>query len=287
MIVFYGQGGLGNQLFQYAAARRLASKHGCTPVLDPYWFNNPKAGETVRSLELSHYPLMLRVASAAEQRRWRLLHSRFARYISPLHPLTLVRERGFGVNQAALSATANSYLFGYWQSEAYFADIRRELLRELTPRVTPTTADQAIIDLIQKSNAVSVHVRRGDYVTLSTASAYHGLCSLDYYHGAIQTIAAKVINPTLFIFSDDPDWTRENLMTQYPTYYVNHNGPADAFQDLRLMSLCKHHVIANSSFSWWGAWLGEQPTSIVIAPARWYAKEHPTPDLIPKRWLKI
>jgi hypothetical protein len=177
-------------------------------------------------------------------------------------------------------------LLGFWQSEAYFADIRRHLMKELTPNAPPAPADQEVIDLMGKGTAVSVHVRRGDYVTLQSASAYHGLCSLGYYRAAIEYVAERVENPKLFVFSDDPDWASANLVSPFPTKYVDHNSPNDAFQDLRLMSLCHHHIIANSSFSWWGAWLAEQQ-GIVVAPARWYAADRPTPDLLPAHWVRI
>lgn len=287
MIVFYGQGGLGNQLFQYAAARRLSIIHGCELVLDPYWFAHPKAGETPRPLELDRYPVAMRVAMPAEQQRWRWMRGRLGRVTKPFLPMRLLCEQGSGVDQSVLNAPAGTYLFGFWQSEAYFSDIRPQLLQELMPIEAPSATDQAIIELIDHGNAVSLHVRRGDYVTLQSASAFHGLCSLDYYRAAIQYVAERVENPTLFVFSDDPEWTRANLHSPFPTHYVDHNTPADAFQDLRLMSRCRHHIIANSSFSWWGAWLADSPAGVVIAPARWFAANRPTPDLVPARWHRI
>jgi hypothetical protein len=287
MIVFYGQGGLGNQLFQYATARRLALRHNCPLVLDPHWFDHPRPGETPRPLELTRYPMAIRLASLTEQQHWTLMRGRLARYAKPFLPLRLVREQGMGVNQKALAARPGSYLFGFWQSEAYFADIREHLLKELVPIESPTKADLAVMDRMVNSSSVALHVRRGDYVTLQAAAAYHGLCSLDYYLAALQHVAERVHNPTLFVFSDDPQWARTHLSFPFPTHHVDHNRPEDAFQDLRLMSYCQHHIIANSSFSWWGAWLSKSPNGTVVAPARWYAAERPTPDLIPSRWTRI
>ena len=287
MIAFYGQGGLGNQLFQYAAARRLALNHNCPVVLDPYWFDHPLPGETPRPLELTRYAIVMRVASESEQRRWEWLRGRLTRHVRPLHPLHLVREQDYGVQKTTLTAPLNSYLMGFWQSESYFADIRSHLLKELTPTLPPAPADEAVMSRMRNGTAVSVHVRRGDYVTLQSASAFHGLCSLDYYRAAIQHVAQRVENPVLFVFSDDPAWTRANLNSPFPTHYVDHNRPADAFQDLRLMSLCHHHIIANSSFSWWGAWLAERQNGVVVAPAKWFAVDRPTDSLIPARWSRI
>jgi len=287
MIVFQALGGLGNQLFQYAAARRLALLNQCSLVVDHHWFDHPRAGETPRRLELTRFSVAMRLATPYELLRWTPMRSRWARYLKPLMPLKLIREKGYGVNHNLFSATSNSYLTGFWQSEAYFADIRHQLLKELNPVAPPGPEDLVMMEQILKSDSISVHVRRGDYVTLSSASAYHGLCTLDYYRKAISYISERIDNPSLFIFSDDPEWTRANLQSPIPTYYVDHNSPELAFQDLRLMSLCQHHILANSSFSWWGAWLSNESDGIVIAPERWYAVDRPTPDLIPSRWIRM
>jgi len=287
MIAFLAQGGLGNQLFQYATARRLALQHNCPVVLDQHWFEHPPPGDTPRPLELTNYRANFRVATASELSRWTVMRSRWAKLLKPLLPLHVILERGYGVNNKILSAPANSYLIGYWQSEAYFADIREQLLEELVPIKQPEPEDLETIEKMQHDDTVAVHIRRGDYVSSGAASTYHGLCSLDYYHNAFNYLAGRLHQPTFFVFSDDPAWVKLHLRSQYPTYFVEHNPPEKAFQDMRLMSMCRNHVIANSSFSWWGAWLSRNPSQIVIAPARWYAINRPTPDLIPNRWMQI
>lgn len=287
MIVFYGQGGLGNQLFQYAAARRLALQHQCELVLDPYWFTHPLPGETPRSLELDRYPVALRVADTSEQRKWQWMRGRWGRFLKPLCSMALVREQGDTLNHALLYASQNSYLHGFWQSEMYFKDIRTDLLKELTPNEPPSFEDAAVLEKINACDSVSIHVRRGDYVTSHAAASFHGVCSLDYYRDSIKYIADRVNAPSFFIFSDDPVWTRENLEIPFPKQYVHHNGAGSAFQDIRLMSSCKHHIIANSSFSWWGAWLSENSEGLVIAPEKWFAAGRSTPNLIPDRWHRL
>lgn len=287
MIAFRAQGGLGNQLFQYAAARRLALQNRCPLVVDQHWFDHPRSGETPRPFELTRYSVVMRLATPFELTCWAPMRSRWGRYLSPLLPLRLVRERGFEFNPEVLSTPPNSYLSGFWQSEAYFADIRDELLAELSPIAPPEPCDLKVIELIQRGNAVSVHVRRGDYVSLTSASAYHGLCTLEYYHRAVEHVAERVEDPIFFVFSDDVEWTKANLRLSFLTHYVDHNEPENAFQDLRLMSLCRHHVLANSSFSWWGAWLSHSIDGVVVAPERWYAVDRPTPDLIPTRWSRL
>jgi hypothetical protein len=285
MIAFQAQGGLGNQMFQYATARRLALRYRCPLVLDHYWFDHPRIGETARPLELTRYPVEMRLASPLEMRMWSPIRSRWGRYFSPLMPMKVLREHGYGVNRSVLSAQSNSYLLGFWQSESYFADIRKQLLLELTPKIPPSPLDQVVIAHMRRISSISVHVRRGDYVTLESASKYHGLCTLEYYSKAIEYIGQRVEEPYLFVFSDDPEWARNNLQFQFPTEYVDHNSSDTAFQDLRLMSHCKHHIIANSSFSWWGAWLSDSPNQVVVAPAKWYNSSRPTPDLLPAHWV--
>ena len=121
---------------------------------------------------------------------------------------------------------------------------------------------------------VSLHVRRGDYASNPKTTSTHGLCSLDYYRAAVTHVASKVENPEFFIFSDDIDWVRANLQLDFPHHFVAHNQGATSYNDMRLMSLCSHHVIANSSFSWWAAWLSgidKGNGGAVIAPRQWFA----------------
>ncbi len=287
MIAFHAQGGLGNQLFQYAAARRLALLHRTELVVDPYWFDNYRPDETPRPIELQQFGVDMRVASLAEQQQWRFYRSRFGNLVQPFLPLKLFREKGYMVNPSVMGAPVNSYLYGFWQSEDYFRDIRPQLLTELVPSISPSDHDLEVLRLIIQSNAVSVHVRRGDYVSLQSASTYHGTCSLDYYRKALEHVVGRIADPVFFVFSDDPDWTSENLRFPYTTHYVRHNNADSAFQDLRLMSKCKHHIIANSSFSWWGAWLSDQNNNLVVAPDKWFAGGRPAPDLLPADWIRI
>jgi len=202
-------------------------------------------------------------------------------------PMNLFLEQGYGMNYNVQSAPSNSYLRGFWQSESYFADIRETLLEELNPLAAPSVKDLAVIEAMHRPASVSLHVRRGDYVSLSSAAAFHGLCGLDYYNRAVDYIAERVESLNVFIFSDDPQWVRENLKLRFPVYYIDHNNSANAFQDLRLMSYCMHHVIANSSFSWWGAWLAKFEKKIVVSPSKWFQVERPTPDLLPTDWVRV
>lgn len=287
MIVVESKGGLGNQMFQYAAGRRLALKNKCKLVVDNSWFGRHNRGETKRRFDLQHYPTDMRLAKRTELISWRPMRSRWSRYLRPVHTLKVLRDAGYNVNSEVLDASDNSYLKGFWQSEKYFYDIRPILLKELNPIIPPGPKDISIIERMENCQSVSLHVRRGDYVTMKEASKYHGTCSIEYYKRAAQYMCERIDSPVLFVFSDDPEWTREHLHFSNETHYICHNAPDLAYQDLRMMTHCKNHILANSSFSWWGAWLSHHTNGLVIAPKIWYASGRPTPDLIPDRWIRL
>jgi hypothetical protein len=118
-------------------------------------------------------------------------------------------------------------------------------------------------------------------------TATHGLCPISYYQNAINYISAQVEQPYFFIFSDDMGWAKENLKMDLPCIYIDHNHGAESYNDMRLMSLCQHHIIANSSFSWWGAWLNASSNKIVIAPKKWFANNNNVKDLLPIDWITL
>jgi hypothetical protein len=135
--------------------------------------------------------------------------------------------------------------------------------------------------------SVSLHVRRGDYATHARTRAVLGILPLDYYRAAIDYVAGRTESPELFIFSDDIPWAREHLDIPFPCHYIDHNKGPESYNDMRLMSVCRHHIIANSSFSWWGAWLNPAPDKIVVAPRRWFANGWSIEDLIPAAWVSL
>lgn len=289
MIVLRLYGGLGNQLFQYAAGRRLAHARNAELVLDLDWYAHTPAGVTARSFELQHYPIRARQADAREQ-AWCRLHNQRLLGRLPLLPRRWrpCRENGFAFDARMLDLPDDSYLDGYWQSYRYFEDVAELIHTELTPVVPPGGGrDREIAAAIAGSEAVAVHVRRGDYVTNQATNATHGACTLDYYRAAVDRILPHLARPHFFVFSDDPSWTRAHLALPGEVTFVDHNGPDSAFQDLRLMSLCHHQILANSSFSWWGAWLNRRPGRIVIAPRQWFAVARDTSALIPEDWIRL
>lgn len=179
-------------------------------------------------------------------------------------------------------------LHGYWQSYRYFERIADDLKKEFQFRQEPDRENAAMLLDIQASESVCVHVRRGDYVSNAAFKETLGPCGIDYYERALVSITARVNSPKFFVFSDDPVWARLNLRLPGPCVTVDHNHGKSDVEDLRLMSQCRHFVIANSSFSWWGAWLCGRSDKTVVAPSRWFKQDKiPATDRIPPDWIRV
>lgn len=282
-------GGLGNQMFQYATARALALRHGAEVVLDVSGFES----YTLRRYELDALSIEARLATADE-----LVaiggaepSSRLARLLAPLKgrpSIQVLREAHFHYDPVLAGARPPIALHGYWQSERYFQDAGDQLAKEFTPREALDPLNAATAGQIRATNAVSLHVRRGDYVSDARTNQYHGTCSPQYYAAAVDYILARSADAHLFVFSDDPAWTRDNMTFPAPTTYVAANPADQGYRDMQLMAMCRHHIIANSSFSWWGAWLNRAADKIVVAPSRWFASgANDTRDLVPAKWVRI
>ena len=200
----------------------------------------------------------------------------------------MVFEESFTFDERIMKLKGNLYLDGYWQTEMYFKSIRNELLDDFEIKSSPSGENSSMLDLICKSNSVSVHIRRGDYVNNAETFQKHGVSSMEYYNKAINYINKRVENTHFFIFSDDIEWVRQNFTIKHAIHFIGFNDASKNFEDLRLMKNCKHNIIANSSFSWWGAWLNENPNKIVIAPANWFNDiSVNTNNLIPSDWVSI
>lgn len=291
MIIVRLIGGLGNQLFQYAVGRNLADRHKTKLKIDISGF------ETYKLHKYSLAPFNIREDIATAEEISQLTSANQGNsngFFTKLFrrpagsPASHIREKHVHFDPEILNLPDNVYLDGYWQSEKYFSDIEKDIRREFTVKDPQKDKDRETADIIASCEAVSLHIRRGDYVSNATTNQIFGTCGLDYYHSSIGIIAQNVPNPHFFIFSDDPEWARNNLKLDYPTTLVEHNNADRNFEDLRLMSQCNHNIIANSSFAWWGAWLNNNPDKIVIAPAKWFqtAKYDPK-DIIPPQWIKL
>lgn len=292
MIIVKLIGGLGNQMFQYAAGRCLAYKYKTELKLDIRDFGN----YTLRNYDLNNFDIIENFATSSDLSRIlfpsdRLTAKVFKRVIwnlSHVQPIEYIKEKKFSFQQNILNLPDNVYLDGYWQNEKYFLDIEDIIRNEfcIVNPLTPTSQD--IAEQIKNCESVSIHVRRGDYVSDPKTNSYHGTCGLEYYSKAIDIIHEKIDKPHFFIFSDDPEWACCNVNPGEPTTYVRHNDCLHDYEDICLMSMCKHHVIANSSFSWWGAWLSSCKNKIVLAPKRWFLDEKANSEYeLPDSWLRL
>lgn len=292
MIIVQVIGGLGNQMFQYALGRSLADRLHVALKLDITPF---------RSYELHQYALWAlniredlatdsEVAQAhALQRTTTLRSLRRAVGLDERQTGRYVKEGSFPFASAVLDTPDGSYLEGYWQSERYFSGSRERLRVEFSVRSPLGGLDAEIAAKMGEGTSVSLHVRRGDYTSNPNTAKTYAVCDEAYYSRCINHIADTVYDPRFFVFSDEPQWAADNLSIPFTTTVVGHNTAAHNFEDLRLMSLCRHHVIANSSFSWWGAWLGANPSKIVLMPKQWFLDRDAeyAADIRPPGWIVL
>jgi hypothetical protein len=268
----------GNQMFQYAIGRAIALRLGTDVAIDDRRALAKGMGSICNIFDLPHVRPDNMPPSEHENKLrfllWRYLGS------SPKY----IREKGLGFDQGFHRWGDDVYLHGYWQSEKYFTDIEKQLRQDFA-FPAPTGRNAELSDEIQSGTSISLHVRRGDYLNFSA----HTVCSQEYYQAAVKELLGKVEgDPRIYVFSDDPEWARENLKFSVSTEVVDHNSGAADFEDMRLMSLYKHNIIANSSFSWWGAWLNANKQKHVIAPKDWFGDpKMNNPDIAPQQWLRI
>lgn len=255
------KGGLGNQMFQYSYGMRLMLIEKKDVIFDTSFYNYNEI-DTYRPFLLSKFNIDS--STKFKNIKENLLIKVF--------------------NKIKSKVTDN---YGFYQSEKYFKEIEAVIRKEFKLKDPLGITSQEYTDkILGTKNSVSIHIRRGDYALDTKTNKHHGVCSLDYYQNAIKHINEKVESPTFFIFSDDIEWVKENLKINDAIYVSN--PEIKDYEELILMSTCKHNVIANSSFSWWGAWLNQNPDKIVIAPKQWTAnKTADELDILPKTWIQI
>jgi hypothetical protein len=293
MIVVKLMGGHSNQLFQYAVGRNLAEKHKTELLLDISWFNDTKDVAAPRDYELACYSLKasttdmnnIKIVDGAGRLNHLLHKSGFGRSVKTYN------ENGLGYDPQVMRLPNNSMLVGYWQNERYFKHLRLDILKEIEPVTPLSKSNQKLITKIQSCESVWMHVRRGDYVEDKNTNAFHGLKGADYYKKALKTLISKLPeqkakNIEIFVCSNDIAWCKQNLKFKYPVHFVENKLGSD---DMRVVKHCKHDIIANSSFSWWGAWLNQNPDKIVIAPKVWFEDKKANSDIeiVPKEWIQL
>jgi len=295
MVIVQLYGGLGNQLFQYALGRRVSERNKVPLKLDLSAFETYK----LHKYSLFNFDICENIATAKDLKKIKQLRSgaglfcKISRFKERMAPNMLkyhIIQKNVGFEPHVMNMGGEIYLEGYWQSEKYFKDIEEIVRKEFFIKTVPSEENKKIGSQIAGSDSISIHVRRSDYVNDSRTNNVHGACSIEYYKAAIAKITQGIKKPVFYVFSDDHEWTRKELKINYPAVYVENNNAEKNYEDLRLMSLCKHNIIANSSFSWWGAWLNENPDKVVIAPAEWFNSKvikYDIGDIVPQSWIKM
>ena len=292
VVVVQLQGGLGNQLFQYAAGRSIALRTQTELRLD---LGQLRRG-AYRPYRLEVFGLPAQPAGKSDvpfefrqPHRSPLARKVFA-YL-PLSPLRrnasgphVVREMGFAFDEGVTRSSGDVYLVGFWQSAQYFEDVAEVIRSDLALSPQRAGVGATLASELHQEGTVSVHVRRGDYVDYALMSP----CSTAYYERALEELGAHATLSKVYVFSDDIEWARQELRFATPTVFMSEADAGSDIADFFLMSQCQHHVIANSSFSWWAAWLGRHADGHVVAPSHWFNDATmDTRDLRPKDWLVL
>ncbi len=295
------RGGLGNQMFQYALGKSLSLRNNiqCKIDISNYTSTVGDPFKGIRLFGLSYFNITAEPASKEEV-------SRFSKYFSPKISGKIARafnrlgayfskpyivepkKNFFSFDKELLEKkiTKDVYISGFWQSELYFKEYADTIRKELSVKNIPEGKNAETLNNMKNQQAVAIHIRHGD--NANVVAKNHGVLGMDFYKQAIAIIKEKVQNPVFYLFSDDIAWAREQLAFAQPLVVVDWNGDDKNHEDMRLMYSCKHHIVANSTFSWWGAWLGAHDTQIVIAPKKYHQVGHASyPDYYPKHWLTL
>lgn len=288
------KGGLGNQLFQYAFARLLELKYGVGDILSDFTYYEDITNDNVRKARILKLNIKYRPAEKKDlESVCKLTHNTNPTKL--LYKMKLFIEKE--INKDYYFERDRSYIDpakildykyydGYWQSWKYVEEIEQHLRNEIKPRDQLSDKTRKIIEEISNKNAVFLGVRRGDYLANKKARKHFGSFNQDYFDKAIEIIKKNVKNPVLYIFSNDISWVKENLIFDCETIYRENEDQVSDLEELFIMSSCKHAIIVNSTFYWWGAWLINNKNKVVIAPKNWFADGSPI-DIVPENWFKI
>lgn len=278
-------GGLGNQMFQYAFYKALQQRFPNVKAdlqgFSDYGLHNGFELDRIFSIRLSSISLFRSNLYQIHNKKW--IYRKLRRILN-LRKIYQEENHLFAYNPKIMTNPKSAYYWGYWQNIQYFQDISKELRADFKFSNPLDDKNQEASDSIQNSNSISIHIRRGDYLTDPLLG---GLCDLEYYQKAITYIQSQVSSPKYFIFSNDIEWCRQNLSITN-CEFISWNTSTLSYIDMQLMSQCKHNIIANSSFSWWAAWLNQNDNNIVICPKKWVNDPKlDTSGLIPETWIAI
>ena len=289
MIIVKLMGGLGNQMFQYAFGRALGIHLKQEIFYDKSWFYQDFVGTTPRELKLEAFNISLPYTKLESP----FFKTKIGKHIKSvlqktgLQPKYIkVNEETFALNQ--INGHNNYYFESYWQNPEYFEDVRDIILAEFNFQEFSNPEDANLQRMICDCESIAIHIRRGDYVNSPKTNQFHGTCSIGYYKEAANRVLSKIPNAKFFLFTDDPDYVKSNLGFLCDCMLVSNNRRSEV-DELNLMHSCKHFIIANSSFSWWGAWLSQNSDKIVISPKQWFKNEEANEKckIVPKDWIRI
>jgi hypothetical protein len=277
-------GGLGNQMFQYAFYKALEKKgfsvYADLSFFKNYTLHNGYELNRIFDIRVNNAPRLYIELLRPNQQKW--IYKKFKRILL-LKKSYREEIIDFNFDSSFLNRIGSHYYWGYWQNEKYFKEIKEDLHKDFEFKTPLKDKNLEISKLINFTQSVSIHVRRGDYVN----HPVHGnICDKDYYISAIKLINQKISDLVYFIFSDDIKWCHENLNIKN-AYYIDWNIGSQSYIDMQLMSLCKNQIIANSTFSWWAAWLNKNKSKIVISPKIWLNNNLDASDITLQEWYKI
>lgn len=278
MIFIDIKGGLGNQLFQYATVKSLAINKNSNFLmcLDDYGSEDAKKVDHVE-FKLNHFNV-----DCSNQITESQISEEYDNVQKIIEPLSSDNFAKF-INLNNYSG--NIYLKGYWQDENYFKDNEKVVKQDLKVITPPNKKNEMMLDEISNTNSVCLSFRRGEYLDKYFIAQF-GMCTEDYYKNAINLMSKKLDNPTFYIFSDDMEWIEDNVKLDYDTVPINFNGVGYEYEELRLMYSCEHFILANSSFSWWGAWLCDNKDKTVFAPTPWF-NSFTKQSILCKDWIQL
>lgn len=289
--------GLGNQFFQYAFGYARAKELGADFKIDTSYFEQHASvtqfGQTyTRDFGLNRFSISAPQATAKEieevlyPRGTTLMEKLFNRYrmlLAPDYHRFRVKEGLLQYNRHFQKILDNTYVEGYFTDERYFKPFRAELMREFTLVDKPSEQNLQMLDRIRQCGSVCISIRRTNFLN----NPLHGTCGEDYYYNAMDVMASKIENPIFFVFSDDNEWVNRHFKSPYEMVLVQHNYP-NFYEDFRLMVACRHHIIPNSTFPWWAAWLSDAAEKIVLAPKHWLKDtDIDFSDYVPREWIKL
>jgi hypothetical protein len=291
MIVSQLKGGLGNQMFQYAAGKSLALRTRTSLALDLSFLEQNKFNVTNRQFALGEFNIRAQLGGIELRNGFNFNANKFVLKFRATFPsffdTSVFNESRLSRRNSFFDLKENTYLSGYWQDSFYFRAIRNELMVDFQLKHESESFTRVSAE-IKNSNSIGLHIRRGDYVTLKSASDFHGILPLEYYKNAVHKITQVVPHPNYFVFSDDVEWCEANLDFLPGFKMVSKYKGLSMQEELMAMSKCKHNIIANSSYSWWASWLNENPNKIVIAPQYWYTKtKTQNVSLLEPNWILI